>query len=218
MAHQYCRSQSAASGAPVVIIRFAAAASASNVLSAATCASMKCLRCICLRACIWESQLFLLQQQQLFVSSLWISRLLYCPLGLVLRGLSLTDADDSDSFMELETPHRRSWAQWEGPRGPRETVRFLYDSFFAQMLRAQRGVLWGSGGNCSSSGKGEVDLCLRQKEVDLGCPGLSASGYADFDLLESQKPITNPGIYRAICYSLSLGDSVIKPWTISLKP
>ncbi|KAL8452745.1 hypothetical protein Emed_001309 [Eimeria media] len=168
--------------------------------------------------CMRESQLLLLQQQQLFDGSLWISRLLCCPLGFVLRGLSIKEDASPDSFLDDAVLAKGGGAQhadvsqWRGPLGARETFRFLYDTFFAQMLRAQRGVLWGSGSSSSSSsigGKAEVGLCLREKDPDLGCPGLTASAYADFDLLEQQKPTINPGVYRAICYALSLGDSLI---------
>ncbi|KAL8433273.1 hypothetical protein ACSSS7_004058 [Eimeria intestinalis] len=167
--------------------------------------------------CMRESQLLLLQQQQLFDGSLWISRLLCCPLGFVLRGLAIRDEASSDSFLDDANlakgggDEHENLSKGRAPRGAQETFRFLYDAFFAQMLRAQRGILWGSGSSSSSSTmrKAEVGLCLREKEPDLGCPGLTASAYADFDLLEQQKPTVNPGVYRAICYALSLGDSLI---------
>ncbi|KAL8432970.1 hypothetical protein Efla_001178 [Eimeria flavescens] len=164
--------------------------------------------------CLRESQLFLLQQQQLFEGSLWISRLLCCPLGFVLRGLSVADDASPESFIDAEDSSKSGGAssgasaQSWGPRGARETFRFLYDTFFAQMLRAQKGILWGSTSG-SSSDKVEVGLSLREKDPDLGCPGLTATAYADYDLLEQLKPTVNPGVYRAICYALSLGDSLI---------
>ncbi|CDJ39572.1 DNA polymerase, related [Eimeria tenella] len=88
-------------------------------------------------------------------------------------------------------------------------MRVLYDSFFAQTLREQRGVLWSSSSSSSSSSRWEVGAVLRSKETDIGGPYLSPSRYANFDFEETQNPKTNPGIYRAICYQLALGDSLI---------
>ena len=163
----------------------------------------------------------LFQQQQLFESSLWLSRLLCCPLGFVVRGLSYTEGGGpSDSFLDLGAspsgegaPRGGPPPPLGGPRGTRETLRLLYDSFFAQTLRAQKGILWGSSSSSSSSSNEgsssrEVGLCLREKDPDLGCPGLNASAYGDFDLTGTRKPMVNPGVYRAVCYDLSLGDSV----------
>ncbi|XP_026189746.1 uncharacterized protein LOC34618916 [Cyclospora cayetanensis] len=165
-----------------------------------------------------ESQTLLLQQCQLYDASLWLSRTLCCPLGFVLRGIAFSkDASAgsaAEAFLDIETSGGRAGSAeggsplpppLGGPRGPRETFRFLYDSFYAQILRAQRGILWGG----SSTSSKDAGLCLREKEPDLGCSSLGASAYEDFDLSERKTSFANPGIYRAICYALSLGDSLI---------
>ncbi|OEH78711.1 DNA polymerase family b protein [Cyclospora cayetanensis] len=165
-----------------------------------------------------ESQTLLLQQCQLYDASLWLSRTLCCPLGFVLRGIAFSkDASAgsaAEAFLDIETSGGRAGSAeggsplpppLGGPRGPRETFRFLYDSFYAQILRAQRGILWGG----SSTSSKDAGLCLREKEPDLGCSSLGASAYEDFDLSERKTSFANPGIYRAICYALSLGDSVL---------